>query len=128
MTQARTMTQPKSPSTGIHHQIVLKYDLTKKTMQLSDNGVDCPNRTIRLHNDDQIEFSSPNGAVDILFDEPDLFSSPNYQGGPTPTGPVTVRNVHAGQKPTQFWCGIQGIVPASARIPQYGGTGEFPGT
>lgn len=128
MTQARTVTNPTSPSTATHHEIVIKYDLSNKSMEISDNGNVCPDRTIQLHKNDVLEFSSPNGAVDILFDSPSLFSSPTFKGGATPTGPITVKSTPADQKPIQFWCGIQGIVDASARIPAYGGTGEFPTT
>jgi hypothetical protein len=113
-------------ATPTHHEIVLKYNLLSQTMQLSDNGVDCPDRTFHLKVGDVLEFSSPNGAVDVELEPPEVFSPNAFAGGQTPSAPVVVKAAPGAGVTCKLWCGIQGIVKASDHITAYGGFPEIP--
>ena len=126
MTQSSTVQKMVPASTPTHHEIVLKYNLAGKSMQLFDNGVKDPDRKFHFQVGDTLEFSSPNGAVDIELEPPEVFSPNTFTGGETPSAPVAVVAAPGPGVQCKMWCGIQGIVPASAHIPGYGGFPEFP--
>jgi hypothetical protein len=123
MTQPTTMRPNPVPTS---HKILLRYDFTAGTMELADNGKLLADRRIPLQIGDTLEFSSPDGTVDIELVPADVFSTTSYTSGPPATEVVKVLAKPLPGTTCKIWCGIKGVAPASAHIAAYGSDPTFP--
>lgn len=93
---------PRVKAGPMHHKIVLVYDPARQIMIALDNNNVLPNNRINLKKGDTIEFSSPQGPVQVGFDD-----STGVQQKELAAHDPAATVAQAPEKGARIWCGIK---------------------
>jgi hypothetical protein len=106
MNQTSNLSHPDIAN-GTHHKMTLDYDLANLKLTVSDNGDVLPDRTIHLKVGHTLEFSSPQGDVNLVCEPEEGFKPYQYS-----TGSTNILVQPEAPPKGKIWCGVvlEGVI------------------